>query len=116
MLEDAHEEIFKVYKDSVVAVLILVVLEDAHEVELIDATKGEDYVLILVVLEDAHEATGVVLGEKNGRPCLNPCCVGRCSRSTKQQSLYCVSLNPCCVGRCSRSKNMKKETILVWVS
>ena len=40
------------------------------------------------------------------RPCLNPCCNGRCTRTKPQpkEEKLKPSLNPCCNGRCTRTK------------
>ena len=62
-------------------------------------------VLILIVVED-----GLVPSEENYlgamSQCLNPCCSGRCSRTSLWQVIMETStcLNPCCSGQWSRTQ------------
>ncbi len=62
-------------------------------------------VLILVVMEDA--LARVDFNTMRFRfKCLNPCCNGRCTRTSFLRSLRELSLiclNPCCNGRCTRT-------------
>ena len=109
-------------KNSIV--LILVWLEDgqgARNLNVVELESGT--VLILVWLEDGQGVlTGKMIRATSSR--LNPCLVGRWSRSSKHYLLsgqeFC--LNPCLVGRWSRrtitvtpSAYFTRVLILVWL-
>ena len=88
-------------------VLILVVMEDALARVSVSILTRCAAVLILVVMEDALALYYRISKSKKLLAGLNPCCNGRCTRTSInmiKKEIKKASLNPCCNGRCTRTE------------